>query len=121
MVEHGGYLIIHFSGKLRVVIYGTATFQGVSLNTELVKGPDLLTSLVGVLLRFRHYSVALSADTYDKMFHQVRVREVDGPALRFLWREPRSLEPPYDYQIGVQIFGAVSSPTICACALLTLK
>ena len=50
MVEHGGYLIIHFSGKLRVVIYGTATFQGVSLNTELVKGPDLLTSLVGVLL-----------------------------------------------------------------------
>ena len=103
-------------GKLRVVFDAAATFQGVSLNTELLKGPDLLTSLVGVLLRFRQYSVAVSADIV-KMFHQVRVREVDGPALRFLWREPCSLEPPHDYQMGVQIFGAVSSPTICAYAL----
>ena len=51
------------------------------------------------------------------MFHQVRVREVDGPALGFLWREPGSLEPPHNNQMGVQIFGAVSSPTICAYAL----
>ena len=56
-------------GKLGVVFDAAATFQGVSLNTELVKGPDLLTSLVGVLLRFRQYSVAVSADIV-KMFHQ---------------------------------------------------
>ena len=45
------------------------------------------------------------------------MNEVDGPAPRFLWREPGSLEPPHNNQMGVQIFGAVSSPTICAYVL----
>ena len=45
------------------------------------------------------------------------MNEVDGPAPRSLWREPGSLEPPHNNQMGVQIFGAVSSPTICAYVL----
>ena len=47
------------------------------------------------------------------MFLQVRVPEVNGPALRFLWREPGTLEPPNDYQIGL----VQSSPMICEYAL----
>ena len=51
------------------------------------------------------------------MFYQVRVREVDGPALHFLWREPGSIERLPDGSRSIFIFGAVPSPTICANAL----
>ena len=51
------------------------------------------------------------------MFYQVRVREVDGPALHFLWREPGSIERLPDGSRSIFIFGAVPSLTICANAL----
>ena len=85
--------------------------MGYSLNSELLKGPDFLPSLPGVLLRFRQHATAIVADI-EKMFLQVRVRAEDGPAFRYLWRTPGSSEPPDTYQLDVQIFGAVSSPSI---------
>ena len=103
-------------GKVRVVFDAAAKFHGVSLNEALLKEPDLLTSLVGVLIRFRQFPIAVSADIV-KMFHQVRVPEEDCSALRFLWRNPGSGDKIRTYQMKVQIFGAVSSPTICAYAL----
>ena len=51
------------------------------------------------------------------MFHQVRVRPEDASAFRFLWRTTGSDNEPDTYQMDVQIFGAVSSPSICAYAL----
>lgn len=98
-------------------MFNAATkYENASWNQKLLKGSDLLTSLVGVLLRFRQFKVALSADNTE-MFHQVRAREQDGPSFRFLWREPGSSEPLSDFQLQVQIFGAVSSPTVCAYVL----
>ena len=55
-------------GKLCVVFDAATTFHGVSLNTELLMEPDLLTSLVGVLLWFRQYPVAVSV-VVVKLFH----------------------------------------------------
>ena len=55
-------------GKCRPVFDASAEFNGTSLNSQLLKGPDLLTNLVGVLIRFRQYPVAVSADIV-KMFH----------------------------------------------------
>ena len=103
-------------GKVRVVFDTVAKSHGVSLNEALLKGLDLLTSLVGVIIRFRQFPIAVSADIV-KMFHQVRVPEEDCSALRFLWRNPGSGNKIRSYQMKAQIFGAVSSPTICAYAL----
>ena len=58
--------------KVPVVFDCAAKCRGVSLNQQLLKGPDLNTSLVGVLLRFRLRSVAVVADI-EAMFHQLKV------------------------------------------------
>ncbi len=63
--------------KMRVVFDCGATFQGTSLNAQLVQGPDLTSSLVGVITRFQKESVVLMADI-EAMFHQVRVPSTDA-------------------------------------------
>ena len=70
--------------KVRVVFDCPAVFHGTSLNDQLLLGPDLTNSLVGVLLRIRENPVAVMADI-EAMFHQVRVTPNDYDALRFLW------------------------------------
>jgi hypothetical protein len=86
--------------KWRPVFDASAYYKGTSLNSTLLKVPDLLTNLIAVLLRFRHHPVGLSANIF-KMFHEVKVRRQDGPALRFFYRDPGSLEPPAVYQMDV--------------------
>ncbi|KAK0131909.1 hypothetical protein N1851_033296 [Merluccius polli] len=70
--------------KLRVVFDCAASYQGLSLNTELLQGPDLTNSLIGVILRFRKEPVGIMSDI-KSMFHQVRVAKSDVNCLRFLW------------------------------------
>ena len=95
--------------KVGIVVDAAAKCDGVSLNDKLHTGPDLLNSLVGVLLRFREERVGLAADI-EAMFHQVQIIEEDQPALRFLWRNLELERPPDVYQMLVMIFGAASSP-----------
>lgn len=40
------------NGKLRVVFDCAVTYKGTSLNCQLLQGPDLTNSVVGVILRF---------------------------------------------------------------------
>ena len=61
------------SGKLRAVFDAPAQYLGHSLNDHLLQGPHLMTPLFGVLLRFREYAHAVSADI-EKIFNQVRVK-----------------------------------------------
>ena len=102
--------------KLRVVFDAAASYMGVSLNSELMKGPDLLQNLVGILLRFRQEKVAIVADI-TQMFHQIRIRETDQPALSFWWRDLDQDREPDMYRMQVAIFGAKCSPAIASYVL----
>ena len=97
--------------KIRRVLNGASKFRGTSLNDSLLTGPDLLRNLVGILVRFREGSVAISADI-EGMFLQVGVPSADQPCLRFLWAE-ESTSPVETFQYTRHVFGAKDSP---ACA-----
>ena len=56
--------------------YAAALSNGKSLNDFLMKGRDLMNSLVGVLLRFRREKIAIVADI-ETMFYQIRVNPSD--------------------------------------------
>ena len=99
-----------------MVFNPSARHRGTSLNEQLFKGPDLLISLIGVVMRFRIFPYPISGDI-EKMYHQVRVPSHQQSLLKFLWRNPGSDEPQKTYQMAVHIFGAVSSPTSCIFAL----
>ncbi|XP_054726309.1 uncharacterized protein LOC129236117 [Anastrepha obliqua] len=98
-------------GKVRLVWDAAAKVDGISLNTMLLKGPDLTTPLLSVLFKFRQKRIAMSADIAE-MFHQVQVREQDQNFMRFLWYEQNANEPT-TFVMTVMTFGATCSPS-CA-------
>ena len=104
--------------KIRVVFDCAAEYRGTSLNKELIQGPDLTNSLVGVLMRFRQQPVALMADI-EAMFSQVKVPMECRDYQRFLWWPEGDVDrPSEEYRMTVHIFGATSSPS---CANYALK
>ena len=104
-------------GKIRVVFDCSLQYKGISLNDLLWKGPDLTNSLVGVLMRFRNNTIAVSGDI-EKMFYNVQVPREDRTYLRFLWFENNDLSlEPCQYWLTVHLFGATSSPAIANYAL----
>ena len=74
---------INKPGKVRVVFDADATYNSTSLNKSLLKGPDLLNNLVGVLTRFHMRRYAVMGDI-EQMFHQILVEKKDRDVLRFL-------------------------------------
>ena len=103
---------------LRVVFDCASVYGGTSLNKELLQGPDLTKSLVGVLLRFRQGPIAIMTDI-EGMFHQVRVAKEDVNYLRFLWWPDGDVTQELaEHRMTVHIFGAVSSPSCATFALL---
>ena len=84
--------------KLRVVFDGSAKLAtGTSLNDLLLVGPTVHPTLVDVLLRFRFYRVALTADV-SKMYHAVELIHSDCDLHRFVWRSDSS-HPLRDYRM----------------------
>ena len=102
-LPHHGVVNVNKPGKVRMVFDAAAKSAGQSLNSNLSTGPDLVNSLVGVLLRFRKHKIAVTADI-EGMFHQVKLKPSDTDAVRFLWKlDPSSTDPPDHYQMLVHI------------------
>ncbi|KAI2661009.1 UvrABC system protein B [Labeo rohita] len=88
--------------KLRVVFDCAASYQGVSLNSELLQGPE---------------EVAMMADV-EAMYYQVRVPEKDTDLLSFLWWPNGDVNQNLvEYKMVVHLFGAKSSPSVANFAL----
>ena len=100
--------------KIRRVTNAASKYKGLSLNDALLTGPDLLCNLHGLLLRFRQYSVAITADI-EAMFMQIGIQPKDQDYLRFLWTEDGN-EKIFKY--NRLIFGATCSPS---CAIFVLQ
>ena len=87
--------------KPRLVFDAASKHLGVCLNDALINGPVLLANLHDLLLQFLERPYTVSMDI-EKMFLQVRVREEDQAAFRFLWRRPGDEGPPIAYQMMVE-------------------
>lgn len=99
-------------GQIRVVFDSSAQYQGVSLNSVLLTGPNMNNSLLGVLLRFRKEQVAITADI-QQMFHCFVVNEDHRNFLRFLWYKNNDLENEVvEFRMRVHVFGNSPSPAV---------
>ncbi|XP_026029422.1 uncharacterized protein LOC113025652 [Astatotilapia calliptera] len=108
--------MVQHNGKDRVVFNCSFMHKGNSLNQHLLPGPTLGSTLLGVLLRFREYPIAVSSDIKG-MFHQVRLLTQDKPFLRFLWRDMDRTRQPEVYEWQVLPFGTTCSPCCATYAL----
>ncbi|XP_037041773.1 uncharacterized protein LOC119078376 [Bradysia coprophila] len=97
--------------KLRLVWDGAAKVNGVSLNSQLLPGPDQLVPLPDILRRFREARIGLSTDIIE-MFHRVFVNSKDQDAQRFLWRDGDVSKKPDVFVVKVLPFGLTCSPAI---------
>lgn len=96
--------------KVRIVWDAAAKTKNMSLNSMLLKGPDLLTPLNKVLYGFRENAIGITADI-EEMFHQIQIKPEDQHAQRFLWSF--NDEEPKTFVMKVMTFGASCSP-FCA-------
>ena len=95
--------------KLRVVFDGSAaSTSGISLNQSLMIGPTLHPTLGAILLKFRSYPIAVTADI-SKMYREVSLSPQDKDLHRFLWR-PTPQEQIKEYRMTRVTFGVSASP-----------
>ena len=105
------------STKLRVVFDGSAaTSTGASLNHLLQVGPTLHPTLANILVKFRSYTVALTADV-AKMYREVELAPKDRDLHRFIWR-PTPEDSIQDFRMTRVTFGVSASPYL---AIRTLQ
>ena len=104
------------STPVRIVFNSSAEFHGHKLNDYWMKGPDLLNDLFGVVPRFRENQVAFIGDK-SKMYHRIRIPELDQHVHRFLWRNLQTHREPDVYVKTALTFGDKPAPPMVQTAL----
>ena len=75
-----------------------------SLNDILLKGPNVLSDIFSVLLRWRFFNVAFIGDI-SKMYHNIRTGDLEGNLRRMLWRDFETGRSPDIYVFQRVTFG----------------
>ena len=99
-------------GKVRIVYDSAASYDGVSLNSKLLQGPDFNSRLITVLLRFRMGEIGFTADI-ESMFYAFHLYDNDRDLVRFFWWKQN--DPNNDiieYQATRHVFGNKCSPSV---------
>jgi len=101
--------------RLRIVFDGSAKSnpRSCSLNNCLEKGPNLMTLIFDVLLKFKAYKIGITADI-EKAFYQIIINPDDRNMLQILWCKnikslPMEIVQCRFYQF---VFGLTPSPAI---------
>ena len=104
------------STPCRIVFNSSAKFKGQSLNDCYVKGPSMLSDLLGLLLRFCQEEVAIVGDI-SKMYHSIDITYIDQMTHRFLWICLDKTRKPEVFVMNVVNFGDRPSGSIAMAAL----
>ena len=102
----------HSTTKLRIVFDASSKTDGPSLNDCLYKGPQMTPLIYDILLRFRTFVYALTADI-EKAFLQISIIDKDHRNfLRFLWFDDvfSNESTIVRNRFARVVFGATSSP-----------
>ena len=104
------------STPCRVVFNSSAKYKGKSMNDHLAKGPSLLISSPGVLVRWRTGRIGFAGDI-AKMFHSIDIPIEDQMLHLFLWQEGDGEGEPDIFAITTVNMGDRPSATIAQAAL----
>lgn len=118
--RESGYYTLHHgvssSSKFRVVFNASCqTTSGISLNECQLVGEKLQKDLSLILIKFRCYEVAITADIV-KMFRQVEVEDCHKKYQKILWRYSPD-EPVGVYQIERVAYGQAAAPYLSVRAM----
>lgn len=107
--HHGILRENHLTTKLRTVFDGSCpSSTGWSLNDLQYVGPKLQNDIVNILLRFRTYVYAVSADI-SKMYRCILLHPEHRQYQQILWRD-NSEDDLSTYQLNTVSYGTSSAP-----------
>ena len=104
------------STPCRIVFNSSAKFMNETLNEYWAKGPDLVNNLLGVLIRFRENKVGVAGDV-SKMYHTIKLSDLDQHTHRFLWRNMETERKPDVYVMTSVSFGDKPAGAIASLAM----
>ena len=95
--------------KIRAVFGAWCKVNGPSLNECLYSGPNLITKIFDILIRFRFKIIAIMADIKPAFLNAIAISPEHRDYLRFLWHDLDS-EEIIVYIFSRVVFELTSSP-----------
>ena len=105
------------STPVRIVLNSSLKFNGISINDIMMKGPNSLSNLFAIQLRFRTQPCALVGDI-QKMYNSIQTTVKERHLRRLIWRDMKVNEPPKIYGTETVMFGDKPAAAISAVAIL---
>lgn len=105
--------------KLRVVFNASQkTMNGKSLNEQMAMGPLLQRDLVSIIIRWRTFKYAFTADI-EKMYRQIFIADNQQDLQRILWRDSPN-QPIREYKLKTITYGTANAPYLAIRTLFQL-